>query len=260
MTFVPGARIFFPSWIWAVLLAPIIGSFLGVIVTRHEAFMSAMTGRSACATCGSKLQAPDLVPLLSWAVLGGKCRHCKAPIGLFYPLIELGAIAVALWSASVFSGAALWFSCGLGWTLLALAAADMKYFLLPDILTLPLIAGGLLAIATLDANNLTYHVMLGHLIGVLAGYGFVRVLRFIYRLLRGREGMGLGDAKLFAAAGAWVSWQGLPSVLVIASLSALVAVLIWRGRPVEAAQRVPFGVFLAIGLWMTWLYGPLATG
>src|SRR5262249_17807775 len=169
--------------------------------------------------------------------------------------IELGAIAVALWSASVFSGAALWISCALGWMLLTLAATDLKYYLLPDVLTLPLVAGGWLATALLDADLLR-----DHLIGAVAGYAFVRVLRFIYRLLRGREGMGLGDAKLFAAAGAWVSWQALPSVLVIASLFALVAVLIWRGATVEAAQRVPFGVFLSIGLWLTWLYGPLTTG
>lgn len=243
-----------------MLFAPFIGSFLGVVVMRNGALASALTGRSACDTCGHRLRPTDLVPLVSWVLLGGKCRYCRAPIGLFYPAIEFGAVVVALWSASVFSGTALWVSCGLGWTLLALAATDFKYFLLPDILTLPLIVAGLLANAALDANALADHVLSDRIFGAAAGYAFVRILRFIYRLLRGREGIGLGDAKLFAAAGAWISWQGLPSVLVIASLIALAAVLVWRGPGIEAARRLPFGVFLAMGLWITWLYGPLTTG
>ena len=243
-----------------MLLAPFIGSFLGVIVTRNRALATALIGRSACDACGHTLRVPDLVPLLSWAVQGGTCRYCGASISWFYPAIEIGAVAVALWSASVFSGTTLWLSCGLGWTLLALAATDIKYFLLPDILTLPLIVFGLLANAALEANGLAEQLLSDRVIGAAAGYAFVRVLRCIYRLLRRREGIGLGDAKLFAAAGAWISWQVLPSVLVIASVLALAAVLVWRGPGLEAARRVPFGVFLAMGLWITWLYGPLTAG
>ena len=243
-----------------MLVAPFIGSFLGVLVTRNKDLLSALTGRSKCEACGKSLGARDLVPLLSWAGLGGKCRYCKAPISLFHPVIELGAILVALWSATVFSGTPLWISCILGWMLLALAATDILYFLLPDMLTLPLIAGGLLVNAGLDARLLADQGLGAHLIGAAAGYAFIRILRFVYSRLRGREGMGLGDAKLFAAAGAWVSWQGLPSVLVIASLFALAAALVWRGRKIEAAQKVPFGAFLALGLWVIWLYGPLTAG
>lgn len=199
----------------------------------------------------------DLVPVLSWAVQRGKCRHCGIAIGLFYPAIELTALVVALWSAVIFSGLAFWASCLLGWTLLALAATDLKYFLLPDFLTLPLIAAGLLVTAALDTGAITAHVL-----GAAAGYVFVRLLRFAYRKLRGREGMGLGDAKLLAAAGAWVSWQGVPSVLVIASLSALAIVLLGSivFSKIDPARRVPFGVFIGLGLWITWLYGPLTAG
>lgn len=219
-----------------------------------------MAGRSACDACGQKLRIPDLLPLASWALLGGKCRYCKAPIGWFHPAIELGAVAVALWSASVFSGTGLWISCGLGWTLLALAVTDIKYFLLPDMLTLPLIAAGLAANAALNVDMQLDYGLRDAVLGAVAGYGFVRFLRFIYSRLRGREGIGLGDAKLFAAAGAWVSWQGLPTVLVIASFSAILAVLAWRRPKIDAAHRVPFGVFLSLGLWITWLYGPLTAG
>ncbi|HKY18415.1 MAG TPA: A24 family peptidase [Rhizomicrobium sp.] len=239
------------------MLAPFIGSFLGVVVTRHERPVSALTGRSACAHCGAVLGPCDLVPILSWIGLGGKCRHCGGAVGLFYPVMELAALAVAIWSASLFSGLTLWASCGLGWTLLALAATDLRYFILPDILTLPLIAAGFLANAFLDLSSLTDYGL-----GAVAGYLFVRVLRFTYRVLRKREGMGLGDAKLFAAAGAWVSWWGLPTVLVLASVLGLAGVLIqsWRGHRLDPMQRVPFGAFLSAGLWITWLYGPLTRG
>jgi leader peptidase (prepilin peptidase)/N-methyltransferase len=254
MTFVPKAHL--PSWIWAVLLAPFIGSFLGVVAMRHDAPAMMLAGRSACEACGKRLGAADLVPVLSWALSRGKCRHCGTSIGLFYPAIELAAVAVALWSATVFSGIAFWASCGLGWTLLALAATDIKYFLLPDFLTWPLVAAGLVVAVMLgDTNSFASHGL-----GAAAGYAFVRLLRFVYRTIRGREGMGLGDAKMLAAAGAWISWQGLPSVLVIASLSALVIVLLTRGSKIDPARRVPFGFFLALGLWIVWLYGPLTTG
>jgi leader peptidase (prepilin peptidase)/N-methyltransferase len=246
-----------PSWIWAALLAPFIGSFLGVVVMRHDAPVQMLFGRSACGACGKRLGPADLVPVLSWLLLRAKCRFCGAPIGLFYPGIEVAAVAVALWSATVFSGFALWASCLLGWVLLALAAIDMKYFRLPDFLTWPLAAAGLLAAGLLEPDAWS---VAAHALGALAGYVFVRLLRFAYRAIRGREGMGLGDAKLLAAAGAWVSWQGLPSVLVIAALSALVVVLLWRGPKIDPAQWVPFGVFLSLGLWITWLYGPLTQG
>ena len=190
-------------------------------------------------------------------MLRGRCRHCHARISFFYPAIELAALGVAIWSAYLFSGIALWASCGLGWTLIALAATDLKYFLLPDFLTLPLVVAGLLASAILDRNSLS-----GHVLGTILGYLFVRVLRVAYRTLRGREGMGLGDAKLLAAAGAWVSWQGLPSVLVIASVLGLAGVLVQslRGYRIHPAQHIPFGAFLSTGLWLVWLYGPLALG
>jgi len=248
-----------PSWIWAVLLAPIIGSFLGVVVMRHDAPAQMLFGRSACGACDKRLGAADLAPILSWLFLRGKCRSCGTAIGLFYPAIEIAALAVALWSAMVFSGLALWASCVLGWVLLALAVTDLKYFRLPDFLTWPLVLAGLLAAALLDSESAIQSVAM-HALGATMGYVFVRLLRFAYRAVRGREGMGLGDAKLLAAAGAWVSWQGLPSVLVIASLSALAVVLLWRGPKIDPAQRIPFGVFLSLGLWITWLYGPLSVG
>jgi leader peptidase (prepilin peptidase)/N-methyltransferase len=237
------------------LLAPFIGSFLGVLVTRYDSPASALGGRSACDACGIALGAQDLVPLLSWAALRGHCRHCGAAVGFFYPLIEGAALAVALWSGLIFTGATLWVSCLLGWMLVALAAADFKYQLLPDFLTLPLIVFGLAATWALAPEFLSQH-----LIGAATGFAGVVLLRLIYRTVRGREGMGLGDAKLLAAAGAWTGWMGLPSILAIAAVAALIFALWTKGRHLALADRVAFGPFLAAGFWIVWLYGPLAAG
>jgi leader peptidase (prepilin peptidase)/N-methyltransferase len=115
-----------------------------------------------------------------------------------------------------------------------------------------LIAAGFAATWVLEPGE-----WLAHLIGAAVGFGGVVLLRLVYAKLRGREGMGLGDAKLLAAAGAWTSWLGLPSILAIAAIAALVFALFARGRRLALADAVPFGPFLAAGFWLVWLYGPL---
>ena len=237
-----------------MIAAPFIGSFLGVLVTRARTVRSILVGRSACEHCGHRLGPAELVPLASWVALRGRCRHCRQAIGAFYPAIELAALGVAVWSAWLATGSLLWPSCFLGWLLLALAAIDWRCFLLPDFLTLPLLGSGLLLWAVADPASLPSHV-----IGVAVGLAFILALRWAYWLLRRREGIGLGDAKLLAAAGAWVSWEGLPSVLVIASLTALASTLLRRkrGGSISLVDRVPFGAFLCLGTWLVWLYGPL---
>ena len=153
-----------------------------------------------------------------------------------------------------FSGWLLWATCLLGWTLLALAAIDFKYYLLPDFLTLPLIPAGLLVGWAFDHSTLGAHV-----IGAASGLAFFIGLRHAYRRLRGREGMGLGDAKLFSAAGAWVSWDRLSSVMLLAALSGLAFGSLKRARRhCFLTDRVPFGAFLSFGMWVVWLSQPVA--
>jgi leader peptidase (prepilin peptidase)/N-methyltransferase len=238
----------------ALVIAPFVGSFLGVVIERVDTPRRILWGRSACPHCETVLAPRDLVPLASWLLARGRCRHCGKPLGLFYPVIELAALGVALWSGALTTGMAAWASDILGWMLLALAVVDARHFLLPDFLTLPLVPLGLAANALIDPENLEPAV-----IGAVAGFLTIVAIRQLYWWWRGREGIGLGDAKLLAAAGAWVGWPGLPSVVLIAALAALAATLL-RHTPrgsISLAERVPFGSTLCISIWIVWLYGPL---
>jgi len=244
----------FPSWVLPVVFAPFIGSFLGVVALRAGNFHSIVFGRSACPNCGAQLGVLDLVPVFSWLASRGQCRHCRQPVPLFYPGIELAAIGVAIWSVVMTSGWILWISCFFGWALLVLAVIDFKYYVLPDRLTLSLIAAGILVAWRFDPA-----AVLDHVIGAVGGLFFVLGLRWIYQALRGREGIGLGDAKLLAAAGAWVSWSGLPSVVLIAAVAGLGGALLrrWHEGKIAMTDEMPFGAYLCLGIWIVWLYGPL---
>ncbi len=245
------------DWPIALIAAPFVGSFLGVLARRLPAGEGVVLGRSACPHCGHALGPRDLVPILSWALAGGRCRHCGARLGIFYPAVELMALAVAAWAAAVMDGWLVWASCALGWALLALALIDWRHLLLPDSLTLPLIPAGLAVAYALEPAALADHA-----IGGVAGFAALFAVAAAYRQLRGHEGLGLGDAKLLAAAGAWVSWTGLPSVMVIAGATglALALVSVLRGRPPGWTRAVPYGTYLALATWIVWLHGPLVPG
>jgi leader peptidase (prepilin peptidase)/N-methyltransferase len=241
----------------AVALSPIVGSLLGLLVVRLPAGEGVVLGRSRCRSCSQPLRPLDLVPLASWLALRGRCRACGQKISRLYPAVELAAVLIAVWTALAVPGIVVWATAVLGWTLLALAVIDARALILPDALTLPLAACGLAVAWWLDAASLG-----GHAVGAFCGWlGFWLIAR-LYRALRHRPGLGEGDAKLMAAAGAWVGWQGLPSVILIAALAALGAVAVAQvlRRPLDAATPIPFGPFLALGLWLTWLYGPLGIG
>lgn len=245
------------SWWLPLVLAPFVGSFLGVLIGRLPRGEPVAMSRSRCSYCHHTLSVRDLIPLVSWISARRRCRYCGSPLSWFYPNIEVAALVVAAWAATETTGATLWASCILGWALLALAVIDAREMLLPDLITLPLVAAGLGAAALLDRSHLPEHVLaaaLGFAVFWLVGRG--------YRMLRGREGLGRGDAKLLAAAGAWVSWQGLPGVVLLAAALGLVAVVIGSalGSQPDPARRLPFGPWLCLGTWVVWLYGPVVLG
>ncbi len=240
------------GWIPPVVLSPFIGSFLGVVIERLPQRRPIALGRSVCAACEHALGPADLVPLLSFTARRGRCRHCRAPIPRFHLWIELAAIAVSLSAALAVpqDTQSLWAGCLLGWTLLALAWIDAETWCLPDVLTLPLILAGLLATAWLDRDDLTDHALAAAL-----GYSAFRLLNAGYRRLRGRDGLGEGDAKLLAASGAWVGSAALPFAVLAAALGGLAwaGILHLRGTRLTGGLKLPFGPFLALGSWLAWL-------
>lgn len=239
------------DWLWPVAVAPIAGSVAGVLARRLPRGEPVVLARSACEHCGTTLGAPDLVPLLSYVALRGRCRHCAAPIGRFHPAMELAALGIAGWAAMAFSGDALWASCVLGWMLLTLTVCDVASFRLPDALTLPLLLFGLAATWWLIPEAIADRALAAAL-----GYVAFRSVAVLYRRLRGRDGLGQGDAKLLAASGAWVGLAGLPYVLLGGVVAGLLfaGAMALRGQRLSARTRIPFGPCLAIATWLIWLY------
>jgi leader peptidase (prepilin peptidase)/N-methyltransferase len=238
------------------LVALLAGSFIGVVIARLPTGRSLIGPPSSCEHCGHRLAVRDLVPLVSWLASAGRCRYCGQALGAFYPLVELAALAVAGSALAVLptgSWTLLVVSLGLGWTLLALAWIDARWLILPDALTLPLIAAGLGVAWLLDAP------VLDRLIGALVGFLALVAIAAGYRRVRRRPGMGLGDAKLMAAAGAWLGWPALPGVLLVAALAGLLVASILAGRRRQdwSRLRIPFGPPLALAFWLTWLLGPI---
>jgi leader peptidase (prepilin peptidase)/N-methyltransferase len=246
-----------PETLLALLIAPFVGSFRGVVIDRLPAGRPLLLTRSACDECGRRLCPGELVPVVSYMAHGGRCSCGKVRLSPFYPAIELAALAVAASAAFVLSGWLMWVSLALGWTLLAMATIDLRHYLLPDVLTLPLIPAGMAVAWGLDAALLP-----GHALGALAGFVAFAGIGWLYRRVRGRHGLGLGDAKLLAAAGAWLGWAALPSVVVIAAVLALALALAHAlgGAKLALTGKLAFGPHLALAFWLVWLCGPLILG
>ena len=179
----------------------------------------------------------------AWPRLAASRRHL---------LFSLAAAAIGVWAALSASGWQVALaSAALGWQLLLIADIDAEHFWLPDVLTLPLIVTGLVGTSLL-AHGLPW----AGIVGAVVGFGLLWLLSWLYRTIRKRDGLGGGDPILFAGAGAWVGWTGLPAVFLTACAVLLFGVLLrllWR-KPVRGVDRVPFGTLLAIGVWLVWLY------
>lgn len=227
----------------------IAGSFLATLILRWPQGRGVARGRSACDGCGRVLGAIDLIPMVSALAQRGRCRSCGARIDPLHGRVEAGCsiIGALAWGGAPGLAGLGW--ALLGWLLLTLAVLDWRHLWLPDALTLPLAFLGLtLGLWTTDP------VLMDRIIGAAAGYGALLAVAVGYRAARGRDGLGLGDAKLMGALGAWFGWQALPIILLMAASLGLVAVLasIAAGRAVDRTTRVPLGACLALAALPGW--------
>lgn len=232
------------------LLGLVIGSFLATIVIRWPKGQNALAGRSRCDACGAVLGPLDLIPILSWLSRRGRCRHCGTAIDPRHVAVELAAAMIGVVAAIAHPLPLALVTAGLGWWLLLLAALDVEAEWLPDLLTLPLILLGLAAAWAGFGPPLAERLW-----GAGIGYASLAAIRLIYRVSRGRDGMGGGDPKLFAAAGAWVGAWNLPVILLVAGLLGIAAALtmLLRKQRVGATTRMPLGTLIALALWPAWL-------
>lgn len=251
-----------------------IGSFLNVVIYRLPVMMqrawrsqcqelleleveqqerfNLASPPSRCPDCGHKIGPLENIPVISYLLQRGRCKHCGSKISLRYPIIEmLTALLSGVVAWKVGFGWQLIFSLLLTWALIALTFIDFDHQLLPDDITLPLIWMGLL----LSLFNI-FTDMQSSIIGAVAGYLSLWTVYQLFKLITGKEGMGYGDFKLLAVFGAWFGWQTLPMVILLSSLvGAVVGVtlIVFLGR--DRQLPIPFGPYLAAAGWLAMLWG-----
>ena len=245
-----------PDWLLPLIAAPFIGSFAGVLIQRLPAGEPVAWARSRCDACSHVLGPCELLPFVSFAALRARCRWCHARIPFSHLATELACLGIAAGAVLVEAGIELvWLDCVLGWTLLTLAWIDWEHMLLPDVLTLPLVVAGLGATLMRDPSAVTEHAL-----AAAAGYLAFRAIEIGYRRLRGRDGLGQGDAKLMAAAGAWLGLMPLPAVVFTAAMFGLLTAATLRimGNTLHAGFAIPFGPALCAAIAAVWMgFDPL---
>lgn len=232
------------------IIGLLIGSFAATVVIRMPQDRSALAGRSACDGCGRTLKAWELLPLASFILARGKCRTCGAAIDPIHPQIEIAAALIGALSGALLPPLPALITALFGWTLLVLAALDLRHFWLPDRIVLPLGIAGLAVNAAGIGPGIAPAA-----IGAAAGFGVLWAVSAAYHAVRKRRGLGGGDPKLLGAIGVWVGWAPLPFVLLGAALLGIVLILLdrLRGREVAATTRVAFGALLAAAAWPAWI-------
>lgn len=237
--------------LFLVLAGLLVGSAIDAAADRFAREEAWATGRSRCRSCERRLAWFELVPVISWAILLGRCRTCKAAIGWSAPLTELAGALVAgaavLWAPQD----SLLFTVLFGWLLLTLAAIDLRTYLLPDPLNAAVLMLGAVMVITTRPDDWQLHAA-----GAVIGFGMLWLIETGYRRLRGRDGLGRGDAKLMGAIGVWVGAAGIAPALLVASLSGIAAALVLSARNSKALSgqtAIAFGPWIALGGYAIWL-------
>jgi len=230
---------------------------LSGVSTPDEPSYNLIVPRSQCPACGHPISALQNIPVVSYLVLRGRCAGCNAPISARYPIVELLTATLTVAAVLKFGATPTALAaCVLLWTLIALTFIDVDTQLLPDNLTLPLLWTGLLAnvLGALPEVSLRESV-----IGAVAGYLTLWVVYWLFKLIRGKEGMGHGDFKLLGALGAWLGWQVLPVIVLLSSVVGAVigiTLIVFKGR--DNQLPLAFGPYLAIaGAIALFFGGPL---
>jgi leader peptidase (prepilin peptidase)/N-methyltransferase len=239
--------------VYVTVLGLIVGSYLNVVVHRLPRGVSTVWPRSRCTSCGAAIRAFDNLPVVSYLLLRGRCRSCGAGISWRYPAIEAltGLLFLACllrFGLGVETLAAVVFCC----LMIVLAAIDVEHMLLPDRLTLPGLALGLLLQLWIPwAGGL-----LGGALGALLGGSILLAISGAWYLLRREEGMGLGDVKMLAMVGAFLGWKGVIVTLFVSTLSgAVVGLAVARKSGAGLKAKLPFGAFLALAALVALFFG-----
>jgi leader peptidase (prepilin peptidase) / N-methyltransferase len=239
-----------------VLLAGVfgllLGSFLNVCISRLPAGESIVSPGSRCPSCRTPIHWYDNIPVLSFLVLGGRCRACRAPISLRYPIVEAVTAVAFVVQALASGGDPLGLAARLVFTalLVALFGTDLETQRLPDVLTLPGIAAGVLFSLWLPPG------LASSLIGLALGAGLLLAIRWGWTRATGVEAMGLGDVKMIAMIGAFLGWRQVWVVLFLASVTgALVGLALAAARGRSMQSRLPFGTFLALAAFAASVVG-----
>jgi len=234
--------------ILAFLLGTVVGSFLNVCIYRLPEKKSIISPGSHCPHCHTPIKWYDNIPLLSFALLKGRCRYCQKPISGQYPLVEFitGLFTFFIYFDYGFSLTGIIYLFFI-YALIVISFIDLKWQIIPDVISVPGIFGGLMA-----SFCLPYLSFKDSVCGALLGGGFLFIVAYGYYFIRKKEGMGGGDIKLLAMIGAFLGWRAIPFVLFSASVMGSIIGILWilfQGK--DRNFPIPFGPFLALGaIWV----------
>ena len=224
------------------------GSFANVCINRLPKEQGVVSGRSHCPKCKKQIFWYDNIPLISYLLLGGKCRKCKKKISIQYIFVEL---------ISIFSFFSIYYLYGITLTTLLLMILslsfiiiffiDLKHFIIPNLITFPMMALGFIKSFDPNLNSIFPNYILS-ILGGLFGYGIIWSITFFYKQIKKKEGMGLGDAKLLSVIGFWFGLKAIPFVIFLSSTIALISVipdLLKKSK--RMSSKIPFGPYIIVG-------------
>ena len=236
------------DYLFVIILGGLWGSFANVCIYRLPLDKGVVSGRSYCPKCKKQITWKDNIPIISYLLLSGKCRKCKKPISSQYALVEF---------LSILFFTIIYFLYGITLTTLLLMILslsfiiiffiDLKHFIIPNEITFSMMALGFLKSFDPNLNSL-FPNYINSLIGGLLGYGIIWSIIYFYKQVRKKEGMGLGDAKLFGVIGFWFGWIAIPFIIFLSSVIALLSVvpsLLKNSRTMSS--QIPFGPYIIIG-------------